>query len=226
VARMARSPTPAGELDGCWHCHNLPPLEGEQPPSQIAIDRRLGDPLLKLRDRSANFGKRARAIHRHTQRQRDAVSSKLADQTVLAPWNVSADRRIGRVVPIDRHGCKGVVLYPGAPHLAAALWARATAKRDGCRHRPHRALLEWDKANPGTVYDPELFRREILPRLAGVKLSEIAEAAACSKAYASDIRRGRWAPHVSTWGHSRELVNLDLCDDTGVSHTDPRAVVL
>jgi hypothetical protein len=36
-----------------------------------------------------------------------------------------------------------------------------------------------DKANPGTVYDPELFRREILPRLASVKLSEIAEAAGC-----------------------------------------------
>jgi hypothetical protein len=34
------------------------------------------------------------------------------------------------------------------------------------------------------VYDPELFRRDILPRLAGVKLSEIAEAARSSKAYA------------------------------------------
>jgi hypothetical protein len=68
-----------------------------------------------------------------------------------------------------------------------------------------RALSEWDKANPGAVYDPELFRREILPRLAGVKLSEIAEAAGCSKASASDIRRGKWAPHVSTWGALSEL---------------------
>jgi hypothetical protein len=49
------------------------------------------------------------------------------------------------------------------------------------------------------VHDPELFRREILPRLAQVKLSEIAEAAGCSKASASDIRRGKWTPHVSTW---------------------------
>ena len=54
-------------------------------------------------------------------------------------------------------GCKGVVLYPGAPHLPAAVWARATAKRDGCRHRPHRAPPERDKANPETVYDPEHF---------------------------------------------------------------------
>ena len=32
-----------------------------------------------------------------------------------------------------------------------------------------------------------------------MKLSEIAEAAGCSKAYASDVRRGKWTPHVSTW---------------------------
>jgi hypothetical protein len=48
-----------------------------------------------------------------------------------------------------------------------------------------------DKANPDTAYDPELFRREILPRLGNVKLSEIAEAVGCSKAPASDVRRGK-----------------------------------
>ena len=62
-----------------------------------------------------------------------------------------------------------------------------------------RALSEWDKANPGTVYDPEQFRRDILPGLAGVKLSEIVEAIGCSKASASDIRRGKRTPHVSAW---------------------------
>jgi hypothetical protein len=71
-----------------------------------------------------------------------------------------------------------------------------------------RALAEWDKANPDAVYDPELFRREILPRLALVKLSEIAEAASCSKASASDIRRGKWTPHVSTWGALGQLVGV------------------
>jgi hypothetical protein len=30
-----------------------------------------------------------------------------------------------------------------------------------------------NKANPGALYDPELFRREILPKLAGVKLTGI-----------------------------------------------------
>jgi hypothetical protein len=51
-----------------------------------------------------------------------------------------------------------------------------------------------------TVYDPELFRREILPRLRTVPLAEIMAAAACSKASASDYRRGKRTPHVSTWG--------------------------
>ena len=44
-----------------------------------------------------------------------------------------------------------------------------------------RALSEWDKKNPGTVANPELFRREILPRLGTVPLSEIMEAAGCSR---------------------------------------------
>ena len=61
-------------------------------------------------------------------------------------------------------------------------------------------------ANPDTVYDPDLFRREILPRPASVKLSEIAEAAGCSKASASDIRHGKWAPHVSRWSALAKLV--------------------
>jgi CRISPR/Cas system-associated endonuclease Cas1 len=69
-----------------------------------------------------------------------------------------------------------------------------------------RALTEWELANPGVTYDPELFRREILPRLRMVKLSDIVEAIGCSKASASDIRRGKRTPHVSTWGALGELV--------------------
>lgn len=72
-----------------------------------------------------------------------------------------------------------------------------------------RALIEWDKANPGVAYDPALFTREILPRLKIVKLSEIASAAGCSKASASDIRRGKRTPHVSTWKALGELAGLD-----------------
>jgi hypothetical protein len=65
-------------------------------------------------------------------------------------------------------------------------------------------------ANSGTVHDSELFRREILSRLGSVKLSEIAEAAGCSKASASDIRRDKRTPHVSTW---TALVGISLEED-------------
>jgi CRISPR-associated endonuclease Cas1 len=73
-----------------------------------------------------------------------------------------------------------------------------------------RALAEWDKANPGTVHDPELFSREILPGLRTVKLSEIVEATGMSKASASDVRRGKWTPHVSTWTAFAGLVEIEI----------------
>jgi transcriptional regulator with XRE-family HTH domain len=62
------------------------------------------------------------------------------------------------------------------------------------------------------MHDPEWFRRDGLPRLASVKLSEIAEAAGCSKAYASDYRRGKRTPHVSTWAALGRLVSLEIFD--------------
>jgi hypothetical protein len=65
-----------------------------------------------------------------------------------------------------------------------------------------RALAEWDEANPGAVYD------QILPRLQTVKLSEIAETAGMSEASASDVRREKWTPHVSTWPALAELVSV------------------
>jgi hypothetical protein len=62
----------------------------------------------------------------------------------------------------------------------------------------------------GTVYDPELFRREILSWLGTTQLAEIIEAAGYSKASASDYRRGKRTPHVSTWAELAKLVDLDV----------------
>ena len=86
-----------------------------------------------------------------------------------------------------------------------------------------RVLAEWEKANPDTVYDPELFRQEILPRLAGVKLSDIVEAIGCSKASASDqageahtshldlVRTGKPRQSVSHAFSSRESHSSSSC---------------
>ena len=75
-----------------------------------------------------------------------------------------------------------------------------------------RALTEWDRANTGTVYDPDLFRREILPRLGTVPLAEIMEAAGFCKASPSDYRRGKRTPHVSTWKALAAIVDVDLLE--------------
>jgi CRISPR-associated endonuclease Cas1 len=68
-----------------------------------------------------------------------------------------------------------------------------------------RALREWDVANPGVDYDPDYFRREILPGLQGVRLADIMAAAGISKGYASNVRAGKYTPHVSTWSALSDL---------------------
>ena len=61
--------------------------------------------------------------------------------------------------------------------------------RAGDRGRPVDAV-EWDAAHGDEPYDPDRFRREILPGLAGVKLVDIMAATGWSKSFASGTRRG------------------------------------
>jgi hypothetical protein len=85
-------------------------------------------------------------------------------------------------------------VYPRRPRLSRTLPCSLQVA-GGCSRivgscpiaAPEQALSDWDKANPTTVHDP-LFRREILPKLASVKLSEIAEAAGLSEPHERDIR--------------------------------------
>ena len=150
-------------------------------------------PLTSRRHRDAQAVVKARKV----EATRRAAASRVlqrpsAQPSALALWTCP--------------DCGGAVTNPRHVRCEACIAAdpaQASEIRDrrgGAIAARKRALSEWDKANPDTVYDPELFRRDILPRLSTVRLSEIAEAASCSKAYASDIRRGKWTPHVSTWG--------------------------
>ena len=68
-----------------------------------------------------------------------------------------------------------------------------------------RVLREWDQATPDASYDPDYFRRELLPRLGQVRLDDVMEAADCSKSYASEVRSGKFTPHVSTWAALSKL---------------------
>ena len=69
-----------------------------------------------------------------------------------------------------------------------------------------KALKEWEESNGDSAYDPDYFKREILPKLEKVKLSGIMTAAGMSKSYASQVRRGIYTPHVSTWAALANLV--------------------
>ena len=91
-----------------------------------------------------------------------------------------------------------------APELRGRRGAAIAARKQ--------ALREWEASHPGAAYDPDLFRREILPGLQDVTLSRIMEAAGISKAFASDVRRGKYVPHVSTWDALTELVRAPLED--------------
>jgi CRISPR-associated endonuclease Cas1 len=64
--------------------------------------------------------------------------------------------------------------------------------------RQQRAVAEWrhQGRNPP---DPAVFRREILPRLSQVTLSQMVEATGLSEPYCSRIRRGLTVPHVRHW---------------------------
>jgi hypothetical protein len=59
-------------------------------------------------------------------------------------------------------------------------------------------------------YDPDYFAREILSRLATVRLADIMKAAGVSKSYASTVRAGKYTPHVATWGALANLVGVGM----------------
>ncbi len=161
------------------------------------------------------------------------TSRRLRDaQAVVQARKVEATRRAaaGRVLqrPVAQPAalalwtcpdCGGAVTNPRHVRCDACIAAdpaqapEIRGRRGAAIAARKRALTEWERANPGVSYDPELFRREILPRLRTVKLSEIVEAIGCSKSSASDIRRGKWTPHVSTWAALARLVGISLEDD-------------
>ena len=62
-----------------------------------------------------------------------------------------------------------------------------------------KAFRQWNAAHGGEA-DPEVFRRDILPRLQSVSLGMMAKATGLSQSYCSSIRRGLHVPHQRHWG--------------------------
>jgi hypothetical protein len=110
---------------------------------------------------------------------RDLSAYQQLSLTYSTPTNDSQSPSAGEDVGVDQ--ATGVRL--NKPHKAAdpRQSSQIRDRRGAAIAARKRALSEWDKKNPGTVYDPELFRRDILPRLGTAPLSEIMEAAGCSR---------------------------------------------
>jgi hypothetical protein len=67
-----------------------------------------------------------------------------------------------------------------------------------------RAAVEWERSN-GPLPDPELFRREVLPRLARLSAADLAEITGLSRPYCALILQGERTPHAMLWNVLREL---------------------
>jgi CRISPR-associated endonuclease Cas1 len=160
-------------------------------------------PLTSRRHRDAQAVVKARKVEATRRAAAGRVLQRPASEpSALALWTCPD---CGGAVTNPRHvRCETCIDadHASTPEIRGRRGAAIAARK--------RALTEWDKANPGAVYDPELFRREILPKLGTVPLAEIMEAAGCCKASASDYRRGKRTPHVSMWGALGKLVGSEV----------------
>ena len=160
-------------------------------------------PLTSRRLRDAQAVVKARKVEATRRAAAGRVLQRPAAQSAALPLWTCPD--CGGAVTNPRHvRCEACIDADPAstPEIRGRRGAAIAARR--------RALTEWDKVNPDRVYDPEMFRREILPRLGTVPLVQIMEAAGCCKASASDYRRGKRTPHVSTWGALAELARVEV----------------
>lgn len=132
----------------------------------------------------------AKLLHRSGQRRRPV---NYRAQTPAQPTPLTGDnRRRGRAQP-----------------PAEQTGGRSARRKRTVRER-HKELLRWrsdnfDRAKP----DASVFRTEILPRLQGVGLRELANATGLSRAYCCLIRNGEKIPHPRHWDVLRSTITQD-----------------
>ena len=82
-----------------------------------------------------------------------------------------------------------------------------------------RSQQEWTEVNPEGSVERDYFRQEILPGLAKVKLADIMVVTGFSKAFASQVRSGKFTPHESTWSDLHRLIGA-TCPARGVAKAE------
>lgn len=83
--------------------------------------------------------------------------------------------------------------------LAAALNGKAQAQRAATARRNRVAEREWDAAGQPAWLTPDVFAREVVPRLAAFSNVAVRNATGVSLGYAALIRSGARHPHPRHW---------------------------
>jgi len=83
---------------------------------------------------------------------------------------------------------------------------QARNRRQVANSAQRRVQAEWDATHPDAHRDAEWFRREVLPNLLRLSITQIAQATDMSTPSASKIRAGRSIPHPRHWAALSQLV--------------------
>lgn len=59
--------------------------------------------------------------------------------------------------------------------------------------------LAWEREHDGEVFDPEVFRSEILPQLRNVRTIDLSRLTGLSVPYCALIKKGNRVPHPMHW---------------------------
>lgn len=84
---------------------------------------------------------------------------------------------------------------------------RAGCKRGDANAEQHRHNREWARGAESACRDRAWFLREVVPKLDGFSLSQIAKATGLSLAACSRIRAGMRVPHPRHWDNFRQMLD-------------------
>ena len=110
---------------------------------------------------------------------RDLSAYQQLSLTYGKPTNDSQSPSAGEDVGVDQ--ARGVRLNKRHKAADPLQGSQIRDRRGATIAARKRALSVWDNANPGVACDPQLFLGDILPQLGTAPLSEIMEAAGCSR---------------------------------------------
>lgn len=128
----------------------------------------------------------------------------------------SKERRVEVVASFARSGPRALARMRSEgrdpAHGGAAARTRATtiSKRN-------EEVVSWDRVHPRP--DPEVFTRDVLPRLQGIPLRVIMEATGLSKRYCALIRLGQQVPHCRHWAALASLGQSTLVERKSAGET-------